>query len=300
MAGLILGTLIFRSGLFHLSTNTLKKWISNLTDTTWKCIALGILITIILQNISYVIILMMGLITAKRISFRQSIGMIIGANIGTALIIEFITIDLAIFVFPLAVIGAVLCLMKYKNFIHIGYALIGFSLIFGSMWGLRTTALHINTFPYVEHLFLILEQNLLFSSFFGIVITSFLQSFTAVSGLTLSFLFVDSMQLSTGIAILLGGGIGSVIPVLFARKGFSKEARVTAYAFAWISILHYAIYFPLINLLTTLGSALSSQPHLQLTHIHLVATIIVSLFLLFFINPFTNLVYSFHFRKVKK
>ena len=90
----IFGMSVLRYGLFSLSGDELKRWLAKFTDTTWKSFLAGILITCILQSSSAVMIITIGLIAAKMLTFTQSIGIILGTNIGTTITTELITFNI--------------------------------------------------------------------------------------------------------------------------------------------------------------------------------------------------------------
>ena len=92
----ILGMSMLRYGLFDLSGESLKIWLTKTTDVPWKGFLAGILITCLLQSSSAVMIITIGLISVKMLTFPQSIGIILGTNIGTTITTELITFDIGI------------------------------------------------------------------------------------------------------------------------------------------------------------------------------------------------------------
>ncbi|MFZ0443834.1 MAG: Na/Pi symporter, partial [Bacillus sp. (in: firmicutes)] len=120
----ILGMTMLRYGLFHLSGESLKIWLTKTTDVPWKGFLAGILITCLLQSSSAVMIITIGLISVKMLAFPQSIGIILGTNIGTTITTELITFDIQDFLLPFVIVAIVLLFMKKKKFQSTGLILL--------------------------------------------------------------------------------------------------------------------------------------------------------------------------------
>lgn len=108
----IFGMTIIRFGLFNLSGNKLKGWLTKLTSTPFKGMVTGTFVTALLQSSSAVMVITIGLISAKIMTFPQSIGIILGTNIGTTFKTELITFNLDKVLVPLAIIGAFLTFLN--------------------------------------------------------------------------------------------------------------------------------------------------------------------------------------------
>src|SRR4051812_3186062 len=98
----IFGMTIIRIGLFNLSADKLRTWLIKLTRTPLKGMVTGTFITALLQSSSAVMVITIGLISTKIMTFPQSIGIILGTNIGTTFKTELITFDLDAILAPLA------------------------------------------------------------------------------------------------------------------------------------------------------------------------------------------------------
>ncbi|HJV32218.1 MAG TPA: Na/Pi symporter, partial [Bacillales bacterium] len=97
----IFGMNIIRIGLFNLSADKLKNWLIKLTSTPLKGMLTGTFITALLQSSTAVMVITIGLISARIMTFTQSIGIILGTNIGTTLKTELITFDVDAAIAPL-------------------------------------------------------------------------------------------------------------------------------------------------------------------------------------------------------
>jgi phosphate:Na+ symporter len=294
LGGFLYGMYLLREGLLHLSTSSMEKWIKGLTDSPWKGILLGILFTVVLQNSVVVMIITIGLVASKLLTFQQAIGIILGINIGSSITVEIITINLAQSIIPMAFIGAILCYIKNRKLINIGYTLIGLSLVFGAMWGWRMTAHSIRELDLVSQLVLSFDHNLFYAILVGILITAIIYSNIATIGITMGFLSAEAIDLTTGVALILGGNVGISVITLLATIGYDKEARLTAFAYTWLNVLGVLLFYPLIDLLVNLSTNLSSNPYIQLAHINVLMNVTISLIVLPFVNHFGRLVRKIH------
>ncbi|MBU8879442.1 Na/Pi symporter [Bacillus sp. FJAT-29790] len=292
----IYGMVLLRTGLFNLSPDSLRIWLAKLTDTPWKGLLAGIGITCILQSSSAVMIIAIGLISARLITFPQSIGIILGTNIGTTVTTELITFDIEAFLVPIGILGAVFLLTGRKNLQSIGLILLGISAVFAAMGGFEYLAGPLRSIEYVDQLLLNLKESHFLSILAGTFITAIIQSSTATTGIIMGFLTDGAFKLDTGIAIMLGSNIGTCVDVFLASIGGGKEARLSAYAHIWLNIIGVMAFYPFINLLTSIGLQLSTAADVQLAHIGVLFNVSSSLMVLPFANSFGRLIMRIHGR----
>jgi phosphate:Na+ symporter len=293
----IYGMALLRFGLFNLSANSLKLWLTKLTDTPWKGLLAGVGITCILQSSSAVMVITIGLISARLLTFPQSIGIILGTNIGTTLTTVLITFDLARFLVPLAICGAILLLTRKRKLRSIGLIIFGIAAVFTSMSGFELLAGPLSSIGFVSNLLISLDDSYLYSILTGTFITAIIQSSTATTGIVMGFLTNGAVHLDTGIAIMLGSNIGTCVTAFLASIGSGREARLSAYAHIWLNIFGVIVFYPFIGLLTSIGLQLASEADTQLAHIGVLFNVISSLLILPFATSFGKLIMKVHDRK---
>lgn len=301
MIGLFLfGLYLLRAGLFNLSADRLKKWLTTLTDAPWKGFILGIVVTAILQNPA-VSIIVVGLVAAKLLTFPQAFGVILGANIGETVTAEIITLDLNFYLLvPMGLVGIIFYLLKRKNIRNTGLVLLGLASIFGAMLGFKSLVVPLMEMEYVSELINVIDNSHIYGVLFGTVLTPIIQSSTAVTGIMMGFLASESLRLDTTVAVILGSNIGTTIHAWFASFGGGKEARLTAYSNIYLNIFGVVVFLPLIGVLTNIGIYLADQPEVQLAHISVIFNVISSLVLLPFATKFANLIIKIHGSENKK
>ena len=287
---------MLRYGLFHLSGESLKLWLTRATNVPWKGFLAGILMTCLLQSSSAVMIITIGLISTRMLTFPQSIGIILGTNIGTTITTELITFDIQALLIPIVILAVILLFMKKKKFQSIGLILLGISFVFMAMDGFEYLALPLKQYGIIDSLLSAMNDNLLLSVIAGIVITAIIQSSTATTAIIMGFLATGSMELDTGIAILLGSNIGTCVDAFLASIGGGKESRLTAYAHIWLNVLGVLAFYPFIQTLAEMGPTLAADAEVQLAHISVLFNVICSLAVLPFAEGFGKLIMRIHGR----
>lgn len=290
----IYGMTLLRSGLMNLSAESLKKWLVKLTSAPWKGAIVGTLITAVLQSSSAVMIITIGFVSARLLTFPQSIGIILGTNIGTTFTTELITFNIEAYLIPLAITGSVLALFKKKSPRSIGFVLLGISCVFAAMRGFEYFAGTLKNVEQINRLLLALDESHLYGILAGIVITAIIQSSTATTGIIMGFLTAGTMDLDTGIAIMLGSNIGTCVDAYLASIGSGREAKLSAYAHIWLNIIGVIVFYPFISLLTDIGLQLASESDVQLAHISVIFNVVSSLLILPFATQFGRLIIKFH------
>jgi len=294
----LFGMLLIRNGLFNLSADSLKRWLLTLTDAPWKGLLLGTVVTSILQSSSAVMVITVGLVAARLLTFSQSIGIMLGANIGTTMTAEIITLDINLLIIPMAIIGVLLTLFRKKNLQNTGFVFIGLASVFGAMWGFEELARPLREMAFINEMVLALSSNYLYAILAGIIITCLIQSSSATTGITMTFLAAGTFNLETGIAIVLGANIGTCFDVWLASFGGGREAKLSAYAHIWLNVLGVAAFIPFIGVLATIGENLATQLDVQLAHVSVIFNVAVSLIVLPFTAKFARLIEKIHGRKL--
>jgi phosphate:Na+ symporter len=292
----IYGMTLLRSGLFNLSADSLKTWLAVLTNAPWKGLLIGTLITAILQSSSAVMIITIGMVSARMLTFPQTIGIILGTNIGTTFTTELITFNIESYIIPIAVAGSILAVMNRKNLQSAGLALLGISAVFAAMRGFEYLAGSLKNIDWVNQMLLALDGSHLYAVFAGIIITAIIQSSTATTGIIMGFLTAGTMDLNTAIAIMLGSNIGTCVDAYLASIGSGREAKLSAYAHIWLNCIGVAAFYPFIDLLAALGQNAADHADVQLAHISVLFNVISSLLVLPFAHQFGRFIIRLHDR----
>ena len=285
----LFGMTILRTGLYHLSRDRMKEWLIKVTNSPWQGMLTGTIITMILQSSSAVMVLTIGLVAAGYLTFQQSIGIILGTNIGTTFTTELITFRLDDYIIPMLVGGAALLFIHRRIPFCLGSMLFGLGCIFVAMRGFEQLALPLSSLEAIHHIIEQANTNEMLGLGIGTLITAVIQSSTATTGIIMSFLNENLLTLKTGIVILFGANIGTCITALLATIGANKEAKLTAFAHVWLNVLGVIFFFPFIQMFEQFVSQLTPLPDVQLAHVSLLFNVLCSVLAL----PMTGILAAF-------
>ncbi|MEW8970104.1 MAG: Na/Pi symporter [Mesobacillus sp.] len=296
LAVFIGGMTLLRKGLFDLSASRMKNWLAHMTDTPLKGLIAGTIVTALLHSSSAVMVITIGLISAGMLKFSNSIGIILGSNIGTTFTLEIITFNIDAFIVPFAVIGAILMVMKNKTWQNIGAISFGIAAVFAAMQGFTFLADPVTSLPIVELALANLNNSHLISIFTGMAVTALIQSSTAMTGIIMGFLSEGTLSMDSAIAAMLGANIGTCITAMLASIGAGKEARLTALAHVWLNVAGAAVFYPFIDQIASLAALTATRPEVQLAHVSVIYNIIASLLVLPVAEKFGRMIEFFHGR----
>ncbi|GAE26967.1 sodium-dependent phosphate transporter [Halalkalibacter wakoensis JCM 9140] len=293
----LFGMVVMRAGLFHIGQASFKNILHRLTNSAWKGLIVGAIATAILQSSSAIIIMTVGLVATGLLAFRHSIGIILGANIGTTMTTELLALDLSMFIVPLLGIGLVSLFIPNKQTYSLGCLSFGLACIFIAMDGLETLAYPLSAIPAVHSFFDLTNEHQLVGIGIGTVLTAIIQSSTATTAIAMGFMTDHVLDLPAGIAIMLGANIGTCITAYLASIGSGRSAKLVAYANIWLNVFGVLLFIPLIGWLSTFASSLTPSPMMQLAHASLIFNVICSIILLPFVAYFAKFIEWLHTEK---
>ncbi|TMW73863.1 Na/Pi symporter [Alteribacter natronophilus] len=290
----LFGMTVMRQGLLNMQGRSLSAWLVRFVDRPYKGLLMGAVVTGLLQSSSAVMVMTVGLVAARVISFRHSIGIMLGANIGTCLTLEIVAMNTTWLIVPLLVIGVPLLMTRNHILFCIGCFSFGLGSIFVAMHGFETLAYPLSSIASVYDWLTGTDEKSTLALLAGIVLSGVIQSSSAVSAITMSFMNEQIFSLPTGIAIMLGANIGTCITAWLASIGGSVESRLTAYAHIWINVIGVIVFFPFLHVFSDLLRLTAETPAVQLAHAATVFNIISSAVLLPFTDRFAGFLIWIH------
>ncbi|MBM7097114.1 MULTISPECIES: Na/Pi symporter [Alteribacter] len=290
----LFGMTVMRQGLFNLQRRRMSELLISFIDKPYKGLIIGTVVTGLLQSSSAVMIMTVGLVATRVISFRHSIGIMLGANIGTCLTLEIVALDINWLIIPLLIIGLPLLMTKNQVLFCLGCFSFGLGSIFVAMHGFETLAYPLSSLASVHDWLISTDEKGTIALMLGVVMSGIIQSSSAVSAITMSFMNENILSLPTGIAIMLGANIGTCVTAWLASIGGSLESRLTAYAHIWINVIGALLFFPFIHLFSDLIMYTAESPAVQLAHAATVFNVISSAVILPFTDRFAGFLLWVH------
>lgn len=241
LAMFLYGMRLMGDGLKASSSGTLKKAMERITGTPVKAFLLGLVVTAVVQSSTATIVLTSGLVGAGIISLRQSLGIIIGANVGTTVtgqIIRLLDIDSSGTSFlqflkpstlaPLALIVGIVIIMgmKSRDWGKIGQIVIGFGILFSGLLNMSDAVEVLADSGIVERLFSRLGDNPVLGYLCGASVAFVLQSSSATVGILQAFSTSGQLTFGEIYAVLVGIYLGDcVTTAIVCNIGAKPEAR---------------------------------------------------------------------------
>lgn len=231
------GIELMGEGLKKSAGNKIRAIIEKTTNTPFKGILVGILLTGLLQSSSGVTVLVIGLVGAGLMTLRQAVGVIFGANIGTTITSILIGLPIADYALLMIFIGVVMIFFfKRKIIQNIGTTILGFGLIFFGLDVMEIGLKPIVMTEQVHDLFLLFSDtsNSFFWFFgvtFGTLFTALVQSSSAAIGIIQKLYHMNTetgvvtFTLWGALPMILGANIGTTITGFLASLNGTLEAK---------------------------------------------------------------------------
>ena len=239
LALFLYGMKIMSEGLQKFAGDRLRKILTAMTTNRVTGVLTGVLITALVQSSSATTVMVVSFVNAGLLTLSQSIGVIMGANIGTTVTAWIISIfgfkvDMAAFALPLLAIALPLIFSGKSNRKSVGEFIFGFSFLFMGLSYLKANAPDLNANPEM----LAFVQNYTDMGFFsiilflliGTILTMIVQASAATMAITLIMCANGWISLELGAALVLGENIGTTITANLAALTANTQAKRAALA----------------------------------------------------------------------
>jgi len=198
-------------------------------------------------------VMLVGFVDAGLMSFVQSTGVVLGANIGTTITAQLIAFKITAYALPAIAAGVLLkFFLGRRKWIYVGDVLLGFGLIFFGLATMQDGFAPLKDHPSFVALFTRFNADDMLSIslciLVGTVMTMLLQSSSATIGVTMALASQGLLNFEASAALILGDNVGTTITAQLASIGASVNARRTARAHAIFNVLGVMLiiaFFPL-------------------------------------------------------
>ncbi len=246
-------------GLQKTAGKRLRHILAFLTKNTFSGILVGTGVTSIIQSSSATTVMVVGFVNAGLMTLYQSIGVIMGANIGTTVTAQIISFDLGDYAFHAITIGAIAYLFaQRKRYQYIGQVILGFGILFLGLNIMSETMHPLRESQYIVDLMKSFGTYPILGVLAGMAITVTVQSSSATFGILVGLVSVGIIDFSSGVPILLGSNIGTTVTAILSAIGASKTAKKSAAAHFIFNILGTSIMIAFIYLIPNFTGRLQS------------------------------------------
>lgn len=254
LALLIYGMKMLSEQLKKLSGGKLEKILINVTDNAFKGLLVGFLITVATQSSAATTVIVVSLVNSGILQLRNSIPIIMGANIGTTMnsqILRLANLEGNSFISLLSpgtlapvilVIGLIVMEKAKKQKIKdIGQMILGLGLLFTGMITMMNMASSFSELPILGTILQKLSNPLL-GVLAGAIVTAIVQSSAATVGILQALSTTGMITYSTTIPVILGQNIGTCITSILASIGGSKNAKRVAAVHLYFNLIGTIIF----------------------------------------------------------
>ncbi len=250
------GMKIMSEGLQKFAGDSLRRILTAMTTNRVTGVLTGVLITALIQSSSATTVMVVSFVNAGLLTLTQSIGVIMGANIGTTVTAWLISalgfkVDIAAFSLPLLAFGIPLLFSSKSSRKSVGEFIFGFSFLFMGLQALKANAPDLGANPemlaFVQNYADMGFFSIILFLFIGAILTMIVQASAATMAITLIMCANGWIDYQLGVALVLGENIGTTITANLAALTGNTQARRAALAHLafnifgviWVLILFY-------------------------------------------------------------
>jgi phosphate:Na+ symporter len=247
-----------------------SKSIQKFTSNTFSSLIVGIVATTLLDSSSAVIIITIVLVNSKLLTFKQAMGIVLGANIGTTVSSQIIAMDFGKYSPIFLLIGFILLFIaKTEKFNNIGKSILYFGVLFFGLYTMENAVEPLKDEEFFAEWMKKTESPVL-GAIIGAVVTLVIQSSSATVGMAIILSKKGILSLTGGIAIMLGAELGTCSDTLLATIKGSRQALKTGLfhvSFNLISIiLGLILFYPFVDLVKYISTGASIERSIANAH----------------------------------
>ena len=269
LAMFLYGMRLMGDSLKENSSGTLKLVMEKVTDSALKAFILGIAVTALIQSSTATIVITSGLVGAGILSLRQSLGIIVGANVGTTVTGQIIRLldlngsETSVLRFfqpstlaPIALIIGILLIMTgiLKNSRSIGNIAIGFGILFSGLLNMTSAVNALQQSGMVERMFSGLGDNPFLGYLTGAGVAFVLQSSSAAVGILQAFSASGFLTFKAIYSVIVGIYLGDcVTTAIVIYIGSNRESRRVGIVNILYNLCKSAMVLVVITIIHKLG-----------------------------------------------
>ena len=247
----IYGMTTMGKGLERAAGSKLEKTLEKMTGNVFTALIMGMVVTMVIQSSSATTVMVVGFVNAGIMTLKQSVGVILGANIGTTVTAQILRLsggdgsgnlfmdllkpkNLAYIIVLVGVI--IMMLAKKRRTRDIADIFTGFGILFIGMAVMEGAVAPLADLPQFADLFAAISNPVL-GVVVGAGVTAIIQSSSASVGILQALSTTGAITYSAAIPIILGQNICTCITAFLSSLGGSKHARRTAMVHFYFNLI---------------------------------------------------------------
>lgn len=281
----------------RIGGSQLRKAIGIITRHRLFSFISGFLVTLITQSSSATTVILVGLVNARVMMLGQSLGMILGSDLGTTLTVQ-------LFAFKFYQIAPLLIAAGYFGSLHrkstalsnTGRLVFATGLIFYGMHLMADAVGPLRSYPHFERALHASLTNPWYGLLAGTIITAVIQSSAAT--LTIVIALVQStpessLTVNTLFPIIMGANLGTCITAFLSTFGAEISGIRVAWSHFFFKLFGITLLFPLMPFLNNFSGMLPHEPALRIAMLHTLFNISIGICFLPVLHPFERFIERF-------
>ncbi len=270
-------------GLEEAAGNKLKKILERLTSNRFLGVAVGAVITAIIQSSSATTVMVVGFVNSGLMTLKQAVWVIMGANIGTTITGQLVALDIGEIAPFITFIGVLIVMIsKKQRVVCVGEIIAGLGILFmgmeymgDAMYPLRESEAFISIMTTFS--------NPLYGILAGMIFTAIIQSSSASVGILQTLALSGLIGFDHAVFVLFGQNIGTCITAVLASIGTNKNAKRTTVMHLSFNVIGTLIFVPICMfspLIEIVASWTPNNSAAQIANMHTLFNITTTLILL--------------------
>ena len=252
LALFIYGMTTMGKGLERAAGSKLEKTLEKMTGNVFKALLMGMVVTMVIQSSSATTVMAVGFVNAGIMTLQQSVGVILGANIGTTITAQILRLDSGgemsgnLFMqmlkprnlaFIIVLVGVIIMMLaKKRRTKDIADIFSGFGILFIGMSTMESAVAPLAELPQFAQLFATIANPVL-GVLVGAGVTAIIQSSSASVGILQALSTSGAITYAAAIPIILGQNIGTCVTAMMGSIGANKNARRTAMVHFYFNLI---------------------------------------------------------------
>lgn len=260
----------------------LQSWLERVTKNRLLGFSIGAFATVFVQSSSAITSLTVALVDASVLSFRASLSVLLGANVGTTVTAWLVAFKLTE-IGPIFIVLGALISATYKRMAILGKAIFYFGLIFFALDLISAALKPISALPiFIE--WISLAGVPILGILIGFVFTAIVQSSSVTTGVAILLSQQGVLPAEAAISIVVGANIGSTSTALLASVGMNNTARATAKANFVFNLVGGIIFYPFLQDFGLMIVGWIKDPGMSVAVAHLIFNLTIALFIIILLD----------------
>lgn len=290
LAAFLGGLALMRQGLSGMGNHTFQRILQRLVKTPTRGILTGTVATAVVQSSAAITAIAVGMVAGGSIAFREALGIILGANVGSTVTPQLLTLNLQYVIFLCFLLGALGLITGKHALIHPSLALLGFSIIFIALETMKLALHPLATLTWFHSTLAYAGGHPVIGVIAGCIVSAIIQSSTATTVVTMALASESMIPLTGAIAIVLGANIGTCLTSVIAAVGQSRPAQQVALSHVLLNVGGVALFVPFLTPFQHWMALWTLDPAQQIANAHTLFNIICTLLVWPFVSAYARFI----------